>query len=116
MLGRLKRYSGSLATCSIVWHELCFGVSRLAPGRRRSGLEACLRGLSESDLDILEYDQSAAQWHATVRAELSACGVSSPFANGQIAAIAATRGLVLVTRNVKDFGHFSGIEVENWWE
>jgi predicted nucleic acid-binding protein len=37
-------------------------------------------------------------------------------ADGQVAAIAATSGLVLVTRNVEDFRWFTGLQVENWFE
>ncbi|MCF7996184.1 MAG: hypothetical protein K9L32_01455 [Chromatiaceae bacterium] len=33
----------------------------------------------------------------------------------QIAAIAATNGLVLVTRNLDDFRAFEGLAMENWF-
>ena len=38
-----------------------------------------------------------------------------PFADGQIAAIAAVNDLLLVTRNTADFAYF-GIEIEDWAE
>jgi predicted nucleic acid-binding protein len=38
-----------------------------------------------------------------------------PFADAQIAAIAATQKLVLVTRNTADFATFEGLEVRNWF-
>jgi predicted nucleic acid-binding protein len=34
----------------------------------------------------------------------------------QIATIAGTRGLILVTRNVSDFGRFNGLLLENWFD
>jgi tRNA(fMet)-specific endonuclease VapC len=37
-----------------------------------------------------------------------------PFADGQIASIAATRDLTLVTANVADFERFEGLRVEDW--
>jgi predicted nucleic acid-binding protein len=36
------------------------------------------------------------------------------FADGQIAAIAAVRGLTLVTANTADFAKFNNLAVENW--
>jgi tRNA(fMet)-specific endonuclease VapC len=35
------------------------------------------------------------------------------FVDGQIAAIAATQGLVLVTRNISDFVAFDGLQLLN---
>ena len=67
------------------------------------------------DLVILPYDEAAADWHADERARLSAIGLTPPFADGQIAAVAAVNGLVLVTRNVADFQHFQGLTIENWY-
>ena len=42
-------------------------------------------------------------------------GRSAPFADGQIAAVAVTNGLRLVTRNVADFAEFADLAVESWW-
>lgn len=39
-----------------------------------------------------------------------------PCVDGQIAATALTHGLVLVTRNVRDFAPFDGLTVEDWFE
>jgi predicted nucleic acid-binding protein len=49
------------------------------------------------------------------RARLEARGQKPSFADGQIAAIAATQGLVLVTRNTSDFEPFDGLELLNWF-
>jgi len=38
------------------------------------------------------------------------------FADGQIAAISATRELILVTNNLRDFQYFDGLAIENWFE
>ena len=53
-------------------------------------------------------------WHGAPRAQLEARGQRPPFADSQIAAIAATQKLVLVTRNTADFATFEGLEVRNW--
>ncbi len=38
-----------------------------------------------------------------------------PFADGQIAATAATNGLTLITRNLSDFEGYVGLRVQSWW-
>jgi len=36
------------------------------------------------------------------------------FVDGQIAAISAVNGLILVTRNIDDFKQFLKLKIENW--
>jgi len=36
--------------------------------------------------------------------------------DAQIAAVAASRDLVLVTRNVEDFKAFNGLKIQNWFD
>ncbi|MFN8635054.1 MAG: hypothetical protein U0893_14455 [Chloroflexota bacterium] len=63
---------------------------------------------------ILPYDSAAADWHARERARLAAIGQTPPFVDGQIAAIAVTNGLTLVTANVADFRAFAELIVVDW--
>lgn len=114
VVDRLAEAEGVAALAAVTWHELRYGLARLPAGRRRDGLEAFLLSLPVR-YPVLPYDRDAALWHAQERVRLEASGVAPPFADGQIAAIAATRGLSLVTRNVADFRHFLGIGVEIWW-
>jgi tRNA(fMet)-specific endonuclease VapC len=65
-------------------------------------------------LPILPYDEAAAEWHAMERARLAALGRTLPFVDGQIAAIAQTNNLVLVTANAVDFRDFAGLTIEDW--
>ena len=110
----LSDHDGELATCSVVWHELCFGVARLAASKKRSAIEAYLEDVVRSVLPILPYDQEAATWHARERARLSKRGRPPSAADGQIAAIASVNDLIVVTKNVKDFRRFKGLVVEDW--
>jgi tRNA(fMet)-specific endonuclease VapC len=64
----------------------------------------------------LAYDEAAAQWHAAERARLSGLGRTPAFADGQIAAIAATQQLTLVTHNSPDFQVFDGLALVDWFE
>jgi tRNA(fMet)-specific endonuclease VapC len=41
-------------------------------------------------------------------------GRPSPYADGQVAAIARVNDLVLVTANVKHYSQFLGLAVEDW--
>jgi len=110
----IAEHDGKLATCSVVWHELCFGVARLAASKKRAAIEAYLDEAVRSILPILPYDQEAAAWHAQERARLSKRGRPPSAADGQIAAIASVNDLILVTANVKDFRRFKGLAVEDW--
>ena len=113
-LGSLSEHDGELATCSVVWHELAFGASRLAASKKRSAIEAYLEEVVRSTLPILPYDQEAATWHARERARLSKRGRPPSAADGQIAAIASVNDLIVVTADVKDFRRFKDLVVEDW--
>jgi tRNA(fMet)-specific endonuclease VapC len=67
-------HDGELATCSIVWHELCYGVARLAPSTKRRAIETYLEEAVRVALPILPYDEPAAAWHAQERARLGRRG------------------------------------------
>ncbi len=116
VMAQLKEGGHRLHTASVVIHELRYGVQRLPKGRQRARLDSYLQGVLASGLSVLAYDTTAALWHSDQRASLEAHGVKPPFADGQIAAIAATQGLVLVTRNISDFEVFDGLQLLNWFE
>ncbi len=115
VLTRLRRIGDRLATSAITWHELHHGLARLPPSRRRVAIAAYLDRLRQNNLAILPYSAEAAEWHASERARLAAKGLTPPFADSQIAAIAHVNKLTLVTRNVGDFKHFSGLKIQNWF-
>lgn len=114
VLRNLRRHEADLAICSIVWHELRFGVERLPPSRRRDAIDRYLHDVVLATMPILSYDDGAAEWHAVERARLAAAGRRPPFANGQIAAIARTHDLQLVTFNASDFRDFRGLRTVSW--
>jgi len=73
-----------------------------------------LDGLASTELKLLPYDQRAAEWHGRERARLQALGKTPPFADAQIAAVAAVNDMTLVTDNTKDFTVFSGLRLVDW--
>jgi tRNA(fMet)-specific endonuclease VapC len=115
VMARLKQSSATSALPSVVWHELMYGLERLPLSRRRRYVERYLREVVEPSFEILAYDKAAGRWHAHERARLEILGRPASFIDGQIAAIAAVRGLVLITRNTRHFESFDGIIVENWF-
>ena len=110
---RLQASIERCAIASITWHELRFGIERLPDGRRKDSLADYLRLLAPQ-VPILAYDQRAADWHARMRVREAGSGATRPFADGQIAAVAAVHGLTLVTRNRPDFDGIDGLLVESW--
>jgi tRNA(fMet)-specific endonuclease VapC len=114
VVARLREHGGACSIAAPVWHELRFGVARLPRGRRRRLLESFLTEVVRPTLPVLPYDERAASWHADERARLARVGRPPPFVDGQIAAIAATNSLPLVTSNTADFAPFKGLRVLDW--
>jgi tRNA(fMet)-specific endonuclease VapC len=114
VLSKLERHQMHCCSSATVWNELLFGVARIPNGERKSLLAAYLASVKQW-LTVYPYDQDAAEWHHLERARLEKSGRTVSFADGQIAAVAATRDLILVTANIKDFKRFSDITVASWW-
>jgi tRNA(fMet)-specific endonuclease VapC len=114
LVAKLEAHAHESALAAPVWHELLYGCRLLPAGKRRVGLETYLREVVYATMPILPYDAPAAAWHAEERARLDKGGTPPPFVDGQIAAIAKSNDLILVTVNVRDFQRFDGLKVENW--
>lgn len=114
VLRRLRDHRDEMATTSVVWHEMLFGCYRLPSSSRRAAIEGYLNGVILPSVPILSYDARAARWHAEERARLTGIGRTPPFADGQIAAVARTNDLVVVTSNVADYAGFYDVRVEDW--
>lgn len=96
-------HDGEYATAAIVWHELKYGCELLPASKRKKHLTAYLDLLLANGLTVLPFDQAAADWFAKERARLQSSGKPCAYADGEIAAIAVSQNLTLVTRNTKDF-------------
>ena len=114
VLRKLQQWNNQLCTAAPVWNELLFGLFRLPDSKKRQGFSRYLREVLEPGLMVLPYDARAADWHAWERARLGRLGQTPAFVDGQIAAVARTHGLTLVTRNVRDFSAFEELEVVDW--
>ncbi|MEI6067662.1 MAG: type II toxin-antitoxin system VapC family toxin [Methylococcaceae bacterium] len=116
VLQQLANHDGKYATAAIVWHELVYGCELLAASKRKKQLQSYLDMLLINGLIVLPYDQAAADWYAKERARLQRQGFTCAYADGEIAAIAITQKLTLVTRNIQDFQNFQNLALQNWFE
>lgn len=99
---------GDLGISAIVTHELYFGAFKSQ--RVRANLDV----LDRLAFQVLDFTREDSRQAGRVRAELA--GQGSPIGpyDVLIAGQAAERGLVLVTRNLKEFKRVSGLSCENW--
>lgn len=114
LLKRLGQHEGQYGICAVTWQELAFGVRRLPEGKRKAAFDAALTDFRSVLPPILPYTADASDWFATERARLERKGVDISCEDGQIAAIAATANLILVTANTKDFSSFRELTLADW--
>ncbi|WP_416424807.1 type II toxin-antitoxin system VapC family toxin [Pseudomonas sp. App30] len=109
--------AGDLATTSITVAEVLFGLACLPSGQRKVRLQTQAIAMFNDDFAdaILSFDADAAMAYAALIANSRAAGRAVSMADGQIAAICASRKVTLATRNTKDFQHLP-IELINPWE
>lgn len=115
VLEKLKQHNGQYAISAITWHELNYGVDKMPAGKRKSQLQQYLHVLEVSNLSILSYDKIAARWLASERNRLVLIGNTPAKEDSEIAAIAVTNKLILVTRNTTDFEPINTLIIENWF-
>ncbi len=103
-----------LSTISLA--ELRFGIAVLPEGKRRDKLHSSLeqRVLPLFAGRILSFDDPASRAYATLRACARTAGQAIAPTDGYIAAIAATHGFAVATRDTSPFDA-AGLAVINPW-
>ena len=102
--------------CSIVVHELEFGLQLLPAGRRRDEKRAAhIEFVTIYQDRILPLGRLAAEHAAQFRARSLRAGLTVALGDTLIAGTAAAHGLTVATRNVRDFERL-GVEVINPWQ
>ena len=96
--------------------ELRYGAAVMPVGQRRDTLVTDIESMLGAAFDgrILPFDSGAALAYAEVASARRAIGRPVPIADCQIAAIARSRGMVMATRNVRDFADM-GVDVIDPW-
>ena len=110
---RASRRKATLATSTIVVHELWYGVakSELVAKNARA-----LAAFLSRDVAVLDYSAQDAQAAGEIRAELERGGQRIGEYDTLIAGQAFSRNLILVTANTREFAGVKGLIVEDWSE
>jgi tRNA(fMet)-specific endonuclease VapC len=96
--------------CSVVKAELIYGVMKSAYPERNFALQQDFVAQFRS----LPFDDFAATTFGSIRAALESQGNPIGSYDLQIAAIALSNDLTLVTHNVREFSRVDGLRVEDW--
>ena len=98
----LRRNESEIAVDPIILGEIRFGIYLLPAGKRRRGLERWFdEGVGR--IRCLSWDAAVGLRWAELVAELRTTGKSMPIKDSMIAATALHHGLVVATRNERDF-------------
>ena len=105
----------TLYLSSVTIAELMFGIGALPKGKRKDKLADALDGVMKVFADrILPFDVDAARCYADLAVKARAAGKGFPTPDGYIAAIAASKGFAVATRDASAF-HATGVEVIDPW-
>ena len=105
----------TLYLSSVTFAELLFGIGALPDGRRKKALAETLDGVLELFGDrVLPFDVEAARHYAGLAVKARAAGRGFPTPDGYIAAIAASKGFIIATRDISPF-EGAGLAVVNPW-
>ena len=106
------------AISATTWNELIYGVNVMEEGKKKKLIFDDLVDDIQANYEIIPYDNHAAWIHADIRARLKEKGITIDFQDSQIASIAVSNNMILVTRNIKDFAaiqQYFPLKIENWF-
>ena len=110
LTAQFAAHDGHMGISDVTLYELYYGAERYDdPEARFNVIEAFA-----SRLEVLSFDSRAALQAGNIRATLERQGQMIGAQDVLIAGIARSQGLVLVTRNVREFGRVEGLRVESW--
>lgn len=105
----------TLYLTSVTLAELLFGIGALPKGKRKDMLGQTLDGLLGLFRDrVLSFDVEAARRYAGLAVNARAAGKGFPTPDGYIAAIAASRGFIVASRDAAPYAAV-GVTVINPW-
>lgn len=105
----------TLYLSSVTLAELSFGIAALPAGKRKDMLAQTLDGLLGLFRDrVLPFDIDAARRYADLAVTAESRGRGLPTPGGYIAAIAASRGFIVASRDIAPY-EAAGVSVINPW-
>lgn len=105
-----NRHHGHICISSVSLMELIYGAEKSANPQKNL---AIVEGFA-ARLDVLAYDEIAANHTGQLRAELARSGTPIGPYDQLIAGHARSRGLIIVTNNRREFDRVPGLRVEDW--
>lgn len=106
----------TLYLSTVTLAELLFGIAALPAGKRQERLAQALEGLMALFRDrMLPFDLDAARRYADLAVTAKTRGRGFPTPDGYIAAIAASRGFIVASRDTAPYTA-AGVSVINPWE
>jgi|ERR1035437_755367 predicted nucleic acid-binding protein len=106
----------TLYLSSVTLAELLFGIRALPAGKRKNMLALTLDGLMKLFRDrVLPFDIDAARHYAELAVTAKAAGRGFPTPDGYIAAIAASRGFIVASRDTAPY-KAAKVKVINPWD
>ncbi|BDI05661.1 type II toxin-antitoxin system VapC family toxin [Sphaerotilus microaerophilus] len=99
----------TVCTSIVAACELRFGAERKASAPLTQRVDQLLRALT-----VLPLDTPADEHYADIRATLECSGIPGGNHDLFIAAHARSRGMTLLTRNLREFQRVPGLTVEDW--
>jgi len=108
------------AISSTTWNELLYGVQIMPSGKHKDYQESYLIDETQAAFPIIPYDIHSSWIQADIRSRLKEKGIIKSFQDTQIASIAISNQMILVTRNLNDFEPMQEVSsvlyLENWFE
>lgn len=109
-LNKFNQYAARICVSSITVAELYFGAENS---------QNMAKNLAQVDdflsrLVILDYDSQAASHYGNIYADLTKKGNIISENDMHIAGHARSRGLILVTNNLREFERIEGLRLDNW--
>ena len=107
---RFNAEAADLCMSVVTLAELLYGAEKSArPVETRHAVESFA-----NRLEVLTFDDRAAAHFADIRADLERCGQVIGAYDLMIAGHARSRGLVVVTGNLREFNRVAGLRAEDW--
>lgn len=107
---RFNESASALSISTVTLHELIHGVNRSARPAYQRDLTMELVSL----LDVLDFDDLAANHSGDIHATLGKAGQLIGSYDMLIAGHARSRGLTIVTSNLHEFARVDGLRCEDW--